>query len=38
MILHLVTVLSYGREAKKIADKAIDAMAGVQNLREAIYE
>ena len=38
MILRLMSVLTHGKEAKRIADKAIDIMAGVQNLRQAIYE
>lgn len=38
MILHIVSVLAHGKEAKRIADRAIDAMSGVQNLREAIYD
>lgn len=38
MILRLMSVLTHGKEAKRIADKAIDVMSGVQNLREAIYE
>lgn len=38
MILRLMSVLTHGKEAKRIADKAIDVMAGVQNLRQAIYE
>lgn len=38
VVLQLMSVLLHGREAKLIADRAIDAMNGVQNLREAIYE
>lgn len=38
MILRLMSVLTHGKEAKRIADKAIDIMSGVQNLRQAIYE
>lgn len=38
IILQLVGVLSYGKVAKRVADKAIDAMADVQNLRKAIFE
>lgn len=38
MILRLMSVLTHGKEAKRIADKAIDVMSGVQNLRQAIYE
>ncbi|KAG0151897.1 hypothetical protein CROQUDRAFT_36078 [Cronartium quercuum f. sp. fusiforme G11] len=38
IILQLVGVLQYGRLAKKLTDKAIDAMDSVQNLRKAIYD
>lgn len=38
IILQLVGVLSYGKVAKRVADKAIDVMADVQNLRKAIFE
>ncbi|KAJ9126445.1 hypothetical protein QFC24_002188 [Naganishia onofrii] len=38
MILRLMSVLTHGKEAKRIADKAIDVMSGVQNLRQAIYD
>lgn len=38
MILQLTTVLAHGKEAKIIADRAVDRMAGVQNLRAAIYD
>jgi len=38
IILQLVGVLSYGKVAKRVTDKAIDAMADVQNLRKAIFE
>jgi hypothetical protein len=38
MILRLMSVLTHGKEAKRITDEAIDIMSGVQNLREAIYE
>ncbi|KAE8244521.1 hypothetical protein A4X13_0g6535, partial [Tilletia indica] len=38
VILQLVGVLSRGRSAKKLADKAIDRMEAVQNLRKAIYD
>ncbi|KAM0753591.1 hypothetical protein T439DRAFT_322487 [Meredithblackwellia eburnea MCA 4105] len=38
LVLQLVAVLQYGRLAKKITDRAIDAMEGVQNLRKAIYD
>jgi hypothetical protein len=37
-ILQLVGVLRYGKQAKRLADQAIDAMEGVQNLRKAIYD
>ncbi|CAE6502206.1 unnamed protein product [Rhizoctonia solani] len=37
-ILQLVGVLSYGKVAKRVTDKAIDAMADVQNLRKAIFD
>lgn len=37
-ILQLVGVLSYGKIAKRLTDKAIDLMQDVQNLRKAIYE
>ena len=37
IILLLVGVLSYGKVAKKLADRAIDLMEDVQNLRKAIY-
>jgi hypothetical protein len=33
-----VSVLAYGKEAKNIVDRCVDAMSGVQNLREAVYE
>ncbi|KAK0535009.1 hypothetical protein OC835_002504 [Tilletia horrida] len=38
VILQLVGVLSRGKSAKKLADKAIDRMEAVQNLRKAIYD
>ncbi|CUA76059.1 Paladin [Danio rerio] [Rhizoctonia solani] len=38
IILQLVGVLSYGKVAKRITDKAIDALADVQNLRKAIFD
>lgn len=38
MILQLTTVLAHGKEAKLIADRAVDRMSGVQNLRSAIYD
>ena len=37
-ILHLVGVLSHGKIAKRLTDRAIDHMQDVQNLRKAIYE
>lgn len=37
-ILQLVGVLSHGRAAKRLADRAIDLMQDVQNLRKAIYD
>nr|XP_018260510.1 uncharacterized protein I303_07432 [Kwoniella dejecticola CBS 10117]OBR82668.1 hypothetical protein I303_07432 [Kwoniella dejecticola CBS 10117] len=37
-ILQLVTVMSHGKEAKKLADHAINLMEGVQNLRKAVYD
>ena len=37
-ILQLVGVLSHGKVAKKLTDRAIDMMEDVQNLRKAIYE
>ncbi|WVQ75186.1 hypothetical protein IAR50_004796 [Cryptococcus sp. DSM 104548] len=37
-ILQLVTVMSHGKAAKRITDRAIDLMQGVQNLRKAIYD
>ncbi|KAJ7249237.1 inositol hexakisphosphate-domain-containing protein [Mycena haematopus] len=37
-ILQLVGVLSYGKLAKRLADRAIDQMQDVQNLRKAIYD
>jgi hypothetical protein len=36
-ILQLVGVLSHGKTAKMLADRAIDLMQDVQNLRKAIY-
>jgi hypothetical protein len=38
IILQLVGVLSYGKVAKRVTDKAIDIMGDVQNLRKAIFE
>ncbi|KAJ7707320.1 inositol hexakisphosphate-domain-containing protein [Mycena rosella] len=37
-ILQLVGVLTYGKLAKRLADRAIDLMQDVQNLRKAIYD
>ena len=37
-ILQLVGVLSHGKIAKQLTDRAIDLMQDVQNLRKAIYE
>lgn len=37
-ILQLVGVLSHGKLAKKLTDRAIDRMEAVQNLRKAIYD
>lgn len=37
-ILQLVTVLSHGKRAKRLTDRVINAMEGVQNLRRAVYE
>lgn len=38
IILQLVGVLSHGKAAKILTDRAIDLMQDVQNLRKAIYE
>ena len=38
IILQLVSVLSHGKLAKRLTDRAIDQMQDVQNLRKAIYE
>jgi hypothetical protein len=38
IILQLVGVLSHGKVAKRLTDRAIDLMQDVQNLRKAIYE
>lgn len=38
LILQLVGVLSQGKVAKALTDRAIDQMQDVQNLRKAIYE
>jgi hypothetical protein len=37
-ILQLVGVLSHGKVAKRLTDRAVDLMQDVQNLRKAIYE
>ncbi|KAI0784287.1 inositol hexakisphosphate-domain-containing protein [Abortiporus biennis] len=37
-ILHLVGVLTHGKIAKQLTDRAIDLMQDVQNLRKAIYD
>lgn len=37
-ILQLVGVLSHGKPAKRLTDRAIDLMQDVQNLRKAIYD
>lgn len=37
-ILQLVSVLSHGKMAKRLTDRAIDLMQDVQNIRKAIYE
>ncbi|KAJ7757743.1 inositol hexakisphosphate-domain-containing protein [Mycena maculata] len=37
-ILQLVGVLSHGKLAKRLVDRAIDVMQDVQNLRRAIYD
>jgi len=38
IILQLVGVLSHGKVAKRLTDRAVDLMQDVQNLRKAIYE
>ena len=38
VILQLVSVLSHGKLAKRLTDRAIDQMQDVQNLRKSIYE
>ncbi|MBW0461895.1 hypothetical protein O181_001610 [Austropuccinia psidii MF-1] len=38
IILQLISVLQHGRLAKRLTDRAIDAMDAVQNLRRAIYD
>ncbi|KAF8071749.1 inositol hexakisphosphate-domain-containing protein [Lyophyllum atratum] len=37
-ILQLVGVLSHGKVAKRLTDRAVDQMQDVQNLRKAIYD
>ena len=37
-ILRLVGILSYGKIAKRLCDRAIDNVDSVQNLRKAVYE
>ncbi|KAL7424934.1 hypothetical protein Q5752_000621 [Cryptotrichosporon argae] len=37
-ILQLVTVLSHGKDAKRLTDHVINMMEGVQNLRKAVYD
>jgi len=37
-ILQLVGVLSHGKVAKRLTDRAVDLMQDVQNLRKAIYD
>ncbi|KAI6025906.1 inositol hexakisphosphate-domain-containing protein [Pisolithus orientalis] len=37
-ILQLIGVLSHGKLAKRLTDRAIDLMQDVQNLRKAIYD
>lgn len=38
LILQLVGVLSFGKAAKRLTDRAIDLMQDVQNLRKAIFD
>ncbi|EIN10058.1 hypothetical protein PUNSTDRAFT_125979 [Punctularia strigosozonata HHB-11173 SS5] len=38
IILQLVGVLSHGKVAKRLTDRAIDLMQDVQNLRKAVYD
>jgi len=38
IILQLVGVLSFGKSAKAVTDRAIDMMQDVQNIRKAIYD
>lgn len=37
-ILTLVSVLPLGKAAKRLADRVIDHLDGVQNLRQAVYD
>ncbi|KAF8322469.1 hypothetical protein DL93DRAFT_2123864 [Clavulina sp. PMI_390] len=37
-ILRLVGILPYGKVAKRLCDRAVDSVEGVQNLRKAIYD
>ncbi|KAI5474355.1 metal ion binding protein, partial [Pseudohyphozyma bogoriensis] len=38
LILQLVSILRYGKLAKRLVDRCIDSMEGVQNLRKAVYD
>ncbi|SGZ32317.1 BQ5605_C040g11854 [Microbotryum silenes-dioicae] len=38
IVLQLVSLLQYGKLAKKLVDRAIDTCEGVQNLRRAVYD
>ncbi|KAI0317069.1 inositol hexakisphosphate-domain-containing protein [Amylostereum chailletii] len=38
IILQLVGILSHGKVAKRLTDRAVDLMQDVQNLRKAIYD
>lgn len=38
IILQLVGLLSHGKLAKRLADREIDRMEAVQNLRKAVFE
>jgi hypothetical protein len=38
IILQLIAVLQFGKQAKALTDRAIDACAHVQNLRTVIYD
>jgi hypothetical protein len=37
-ILQLVGILSHGKVAKKLTDRAVDLMQDVQNLRRSVFE